>query len=63
MLLLVEKNPKITISELVHEIGISTRGIEKVLSILKKEGKLERIGGAKGRSLACKYKNGYLNKK
>jgi ATP-dependent DNA helicase RecG len=41
-------NPYITQKELVKEIGLSRRGIEKNISILKAKRIIERIGPDKG---------------
>jgi len=45
---LMDENPYITQKELSLAIGLSRRGIEKNISKLKKEGKIKRIGPAKG---------------
>ncbi len=45
---LMRMNSKITTEELSKEIGISTRGIEKHIAKLKKEGRVKRIGADKG---------------
>ncbi|TKG90744.1 winged helix-turn-helix transcriptional regulator [Puteibacter caeruleilacunae] len=45
---LIQRNMKISIPEMAEEIGISERSIERNLEILRKEGKLKRIGPAKG---------------
>ena len=45
---LIKSNPRITQKEMAKETGLSRRGIEKNISILKKEGKINRIGPAKG---------------
>ena len=44
----LNKNCFMTISELAHMIGISTRSIERNLQKLQKDGRLRRIGAAKG---------------
>ena len=46
--LLIEKNPKITQMELAEATGLSRRGVEKNITKLKKEGRIIRIGPAKG---------------
>jgi ATP-dependent DNA helicase RecG len=46
--LLIENNPAITQIELAEATGLSRRGIEKNISKLKKEGRIKRIGPAKG---------------
>jgi ATP-dependent DNA helicase RecG len=40
--------PKMTIPELAEELGITTRGVEKQIMNLRREGRLRRIGPAKG---------------
>ncbi len=44
----LEENPKITILQLTKISGLSRRGVEWNLAKLKKEGKIKRIGPAKG---------------
>jgi ATP-dependent DNA helicase RecG len=44
ILAVIKEKPEITIIELSEIIGISSRGIEKNLSLLKKEGAIKRIG-------------------
>ena len=46
-LVLLKTNPSIKTEELAEELGVSLRTIKSIVSILKKEGKLERIGGKK----------------
>ena len=46
----MKESNEITIDELSKKTGLSTRGIEKNIAKLKKEGKIKRIGGAKGGS-------------
>jgi len=48
ILLLMKENPKITISELSKQTGLSRRGVEWNIEKLKKEGRMRRIGGRKG---------------
>jgi len=48
ILSLIRLNPHITAKELTIKIGLSRRGIEWQIAKLKKEGKLNRIGSAKG---------------
>ena len=43
----VRKNPRMTISELAKELGLSPRGVEKQIANLKSDGILRRIGPAK----------------
>jgi ATP-dependent DNA helicase RecG len=38
----------VTIKELALHLGMSESGIKKAINKLKKEGKIVRIGGAKG---------------
>ena len=45
---LIRENPKHTTKTLAEAIGITTKGIEKQLSKLKSQGRIERIGSAKG---------------
>ncbi|ACU94041.1 uncharacterized conserved protein [Cryptobacterium curtum DSM 15641] len=44
LLLLVSGNPSITVKQMAAELGISTRQTERIVSSLKQEGKLVRIG-------------------
>ena len=44
LLLLVSENPSITVKQMAAELGISTRQAERIVSSLKQEGKLVRIG-------------------
>ena len=48
ILALIEENPKITREELSVKIGLTIRGIEWNLAMLKKKGLLKRIGPKKG---------------
>ena len=45
---LMQNNPKITITALASELGISTTAIEKHIKTLKEQNIIQRIGGAKG---------------
>lgn len=45
---LMQSNPKIAITALATELGISTTAIEKHIKILKEQNIIKRIGGAKG---------------
>lgn len=47
---LLSSNPKHTTKTMAEAIGISDKGIEKQLAKLKSQGKIERIGPAKGGS-------------
>lgn len=44
----IKHNAQITIKELAEQLGISTRAVEKNISKLKMDGKIERIGADKG---------------
>ena len=45
---LIKTNPNIIQKELAIKTGLSRRGVEKNISILKRDGKIKRIGPAKG---------------
>ncbi|MCG8570542.1 MAG: HTH domain-containing protein [Spirochaetes bacterium] len=45
---LMSENKNITISEMSEKIGVSQRSIERNIEKLQKEGRIERIGPAKG---------------
>ena len=45
---LMQNNPKIAITALATELGISTTAIEKHIKTLKDKNIIQRIGGAKG---------------
>ena len=45
---LVAGNPSITTQELAEGVGLSIKGIEKAIRVLKKQGLLQRIGPDKG---------------
>ena len=45
---LMQNNPKIAITALADELGISTTAIEKHIKTLKEQNIIQRIGGAKG---------------
>ncbi|MCM1033038.1 MAG: Fic family protein [Odoribacter sp.] len=47
---LLKENPKHTAKSLAEAIGITIKGIEKQMSKLKSQGRIERIGSAKGGS-------------
>lgn len=47
LLVLLKTNPSIKTEELAKELGVSLRTVKSIVAILKKEGKLERIGGKK----------------
>lgn len=48
ILLFVSEKKDVTIAELSEKIGVTERTIERNIQKLKKEGKLKRVGGAKG---------------
>ena len=48
VLMLVAGNPSITTQELAEGVGLSIKGIEKAVRLLKKQGQLQRIGPDKG---------------
>jgi len=45
---IIKENPKISAREIAQNIGLTSRAVEKQIAILRKEGVLKRIGGAKG---------------
>ena len=45
-LVLTAENPRISIPELAQKIGVSTPTVDKMIALLKKEGRLARIGPA-----------------
>lgn len=45
---LLGDNPSLSGREIAEKIGISDRAVEKQISSLKSQGRLKRIGGAKG---------------
>jgi len=45
---LIRVNPNITNQELADELELTVKGIEWQIKKLKEDGKLKRIGGAKG---------------
>ena len=48
VLTLMRENPRIKIKELVEETGVSASTISRIISELKKEGEVERVGGPPG---------------
>lgn len=44
----IKNNKKITINELIEQIGLSESGIKRILRNLKKENKIKRVGADKG---------------
>ncbi len=45
---LIKENPLITIPQLAEKIGLTVKGIEWNIKKLKEDGKLKRVGPAKG---------------
>ena len=45
---LLRENPKLTTASLAQAVGISSKGVDKQLAHLKREGLLRRIGPDKG---------------
>ena len=45
---IMRRNPKASAKLIADEIGLTARGIEKCISILKALGLVERVGAAKG---------------
>ncbi|MBI5023611.1 MAG: winged helix-turn-helix transcriptional regulator [Candidatus Omnitrophica bacterium] len=45
---LIVENSSITAQEIADHLGLSLAGVEKIIRILKQEGRLRRIGPAKG---------------
>lgn len=48
ILSLVRENRQMTIPEMAERLGITTRGVEKQVAKLQEQGRLRRIGPAKG---------------
>ena|GEM_PF-1318647 len=48
ILRLMAENPIITMQELAESLGLSLAGIEKIIRILKQQGRLRRVGPDKG---------------
>ena len=44
----IKENPKITLKELVNDVGLTRRGVDWNIAKQKKQGKLKRIGPDKG---------------
>ena len=63
ILLLLQKNPHVTAQSLASTLGKSKRQVERILSNLKSEGKLERVGASKNGcwKVIDDYKDGELN--
>lgn len=47
VIVLIKKDKHITIPEMADKIGISVKGIEKIIASLKNEGHIERVGSRK----------------
>lgn len=47
VIMLIEENKRVTIPEMADKIGISVKGIEKIISILRNDGRIERVGSRK----------------
>ena len=47
ILALIEENPKITIPDMMRQLGMSDSGVRKILRNLQKEGRLQRVGANK----------------
>ena len=45
---LLQSNPYLSTRDLAEQIGISAKGVEKQLGVLKASGRLRRIGPDKG---------------
>ncbi len=48
ILQLLAKTPTLSAKELAHQLGLSSRAIEKNIAQLKADGRLKRVGAAKG---------------
>lgn len=48
ILTLLKENPRLSSTSLANKIGLSAKGIQKQLANLKKDGRIKRIGPAKG---------------
>lgn len=48
ILTLIKTNPKITAQKIAHELGITSRSVEKQISVLKQFQIIERLGSTKG---------------
>ena len=48
ILSVLKATPYITVNELAKIVGISSKGVEWQIAKLKKEGRIKRIGPAKG---------------
>jgi len=44
---LLKGNPTLRTDELAMELGVSLRTIKSIIAALRKDGKLERVGGKK----------------
>ena len=48
ILLLLESDPSISAKRMAEQLGLSARHVERILSSLKSQGKIERVGPARG---------------
>jgi ATP-dependent DNA helicase RecG len=48
ILVIMQRNPKVSAKAIAEEIGFTIRGVEKAIRSLKTAGAIERIGAAKG---------------
>jgi len=48
ILALIQENPTISAKNMAEQLGLSSRAVEKQISQLKVDGRLERVGPAKG---------------
>lgn len=47
LLRLLKDNPTLRTDELAIQLGVSLRSIKSIIAVLRKDGKLERVGGKK----------------
>ncbi|MBR3665060.1 MAG: HTH domain-containing protein [Desulfovibrio sp.] len=48
ILAFLQSDPLHTVSQLAKALGVTTRTVERMIATLRKEGRLRRIGPAKG---------------
>ena len=48
ILAILSSNPKHTVSQLAAELGVTSRTVERTISVLRKEGRLHRVGPPRG---------------
>lgn len=48
VLLRLKSNPKMSAATLAEDVGLSTRQVERILRGLREEGRIVRVGGARG---------------